>query len=74
MTSANILAYLRRMAKRCNYSDTIRLVEKGGTAFFKGVNARSIQTICTQVAAEHRKKRKYVTAKQGGGIKVWRVE
>lgn len=64
------------MAKksRTNYSESIRAMELGVPIFIKDANARSVQTICTQIALEFTKKRKYFTAAQNGGIKVWRVE
>jgi hypothetical protein len=58
---------------RTNHSESIRDMEKGDALFVKGANARSIQTLCTQIAGEF-SPRTYFTKQRDGGIYIWRVE
>jgi len=44
----------------------------GATLLFDGAKPRSIQAICSRIGADE--ERKYVTEKQNGGVRVWRLE
>lgn len=54
-------------------TEQIKAMRKGAELFFANANPNSVKAIASRIGGTSRPSRKYVTEKEKGGIRVWRV-